>query len=209
MKSVLLKDQDYPQNLKEISGAPHRLYIEGDIIAQDTRAIAIVGSREMTQRGKEIAISFTRTLVESKITVISGLARGIDTVVHTTALQYGGRTIAVLGSGLNNVYPPENKQLARLIERSGAVVTEFAPHILPFGKNFLIRNRIISGLSLAVVIIEGKRRSGTLSTATHAANQGREVFAVPGSELPDYLIENGANIADNPHSIIDYLSSIT
>jgi DNA processing protein len=208
VKIIKLEESNYPKNLKEIDAPPTELFIKGEMKKSDEYAVAIVGSRQMSLTGKNIATWFAKELVKSNITLISGLARGIDTVVHKTALYYGGRTIGVLGSGFNHFYPPENKELASLIEQRGAVVTEFTPNMPPLGKNFLIRNRIISGLSLAVIVIEGKRRSGTLSTATHAANQSREVFAVPGSELPDYLIENGANIATSPQVILDYLGSL-
>jgi DNA processing protein len=209
MKALSLSDRSYPTNLKEIAGAPKKLYVKGSIVLQDTNAVAIVGSRLMTKRGREIAYEFAYELAKRGVTIVSGLARGIDTIAHKAALEAGGRTISVLGSGFDNLYPPENIGLIDQIAQNGAVITEFPPQTLPLGKNFLVRNRIISGLSKAVIVIEGRKRSGTLSTATHAANQGREVFAIAGSELPDYLIENGANSVAAPVEIMDYLDSIT
>lgn len=211
MKKVKLSGPWYPNNLKEISGAPKTLYIEGKIKPQDDLAVAIVGTRKMTAYGKRVTEEFTRALVKKKVTIISGLAYGIDTIAHQTALAAGGRTIAVLGSGVDVIYPSENKFLARKIIKNGALVSEFPPGTKPLGKHFLVRNRIISGLSKAVLVVEGKRRSGTLSTATHAANQGREVFAVPGpinsplSDAPLFLISQGANIAKNPEDVLEYL----
>ena len=160
---------------------------------------------------KEIAERFAMELASMGICIISGLARGIDTIVHKTALKNKGRTIAVLGSGLNVYYPPENKFLYEKISKTGAVISEFPLDTKPLKHNFLQRNRLISGLSLAVVIIEGRRRSGTISTATWAADQGRDVFAVPGpvdsplSEAPNFLLSQGAIFATTPHDILEYL----
>ena len=205
------KDKTYPENLLALpeNERPELLYISGKIKESDDKAVAIVGSRKTTTYGRKMAERFARELVENNITIISGLARGIDTVAHTTALKAGGRTIAVLGCGLDIVYPQENKLLAKKIEGNGALVSEFSPGTKPHAKNFLTRNRIISGLSLAVLVVEGARRSGTLSTAAWAASQGREVFAIPGpidsplSAAPLFLIENGAQIARSPKDILD------
>ncbi|RLC32682.1 DNA-protecting protein DprA, partial [Candidatus Woesebacteria bacterium] len=190
---------------------PQLLYISGKINKKDEKAVAIVGSRRMTNYGKRTAARFARELARNKVTIVSGLARGIDTVAHKAALSAGGRTIAVLGCGLDIIYPSENKALAARVKNNGALVSEFPLGTRPLGKHFLTRNRIISGLSLAVLVVEGARRSGTLSTASWAANQGREVFAVPGpidsslSAAPLYLIENGAQIARNPKDILDLI----
>lgn len=205
----------YPKNLSKISGFPEELYIQGKILPEDEKAVAIVGSRITSKYGREVAYKFSYELAKKGVTIVSGLARGIDTIAHTAALDANGRTIAVLASGIDIIYPPENANLAKKIIKSGALVTEFPAGIKPLPKNFLARNRIISGLSLAVLVIEGKSRSGTLSTATHAANQGREVFAVPGpinsplSALPNYLIENGAQIAKKPEDILEYINNLT
>lgn len=185
------------------------LYVLGEIKKADENAVAIVGSRKMSEKGKALAYKFSFELASVGFTIISGLARGIDSVAHRAALDAKGRTIAVLGSGLDVIYPPENKDLFNEIINTGhgAVVSEFPAGTKPFPKNFLARNRIISGLSKCVLVIEGARRSGTLSTVTWAANQGREVFVIPGSEITDYLADNGATIANSPSDIIEYLNN--
>jgi len=189
----------------------HKLYILGKILKRDSLSVAVVGSRTPTRYGIEIAYKFSYELAKNKVTIVSGLARGIDTVAHKAALDAKGRTIAVLGSGIDVIYPPENKSLAFKIIENGALISQFPPKTPPYGKNFLMRNALISKLSSAVLVVEGKRRSGTLSTATYAANQGREVFAIPGplnsplSELPLYLIENGARVATKPEDILEYI----
>lgn len=184
------------------------LFILGELKEQDKRAVAVVGSREMTARGKKLTEEFVKELVENNITIVSGLARGIDTVAHESALKYGGRTIAVIGSGIDIIYPPENKKLAEEISKSGAIVSGFPNGTLPEGKNFLARNQLIVKLSQAVLVIEGKKRSGTISTANHAANEDTEVFAIAGSEACDYLIENGATAVQSAMEIVDYLDGI-
>lgn len=206
--------ENYPVNLREIDSPPRALYIKGSILPKDRKAVAIVGSRIASSYGVSTAKKFSNELAKCGITIISGLARGIDTIVHKEALAARGRTIAVLGGGLDQLYPPENSKLAEQIAENGAIVTEFPDGTKPLPNNFLERNRIIAGLSLAVVVIEGKRRSGTLSTARHAAELGREVFAVPGSinsplsEAPLYLIDQGARVAKSPEDVLEYLESI-
>ncbi|OGM57370.1 DNA protecting protein DprA [Candidatus Woesebacteria bacterium RIFCSPHIGHO2_12_FULL_46_16] len=185
-----------------------RLFVLGKILKSDSRAVAVVGARKMTPRGKRITTNFVKELVKANFTIVSGLARGIDTVAHETAIKNGGRTIAVLGSGIDIIYPLENKNLAEKITQKGAVVSAFPKGTKPFAKNFLARNRIIVGLAKAVLVIEGQRRSGTLSTASWAATDGKEVFAVPGSEATDWLIEQGANVANDPRDVIEYLDAI-
>jgi DNA processing protein len=188
--------------------------ILGELRPQDAKAVAIVGTRTPTTYGKDTAYRFACELAKNGVTIISGLARGIDTVAHEAALQAGGRTVAVLGSGLNIIYPPENKALARKIVKHGALVSQFAVGTKPLGKNFLLRNELIVRLSLAVVIVEGRQKSGTLSTAGHAANLGIEVFAVPGpinspmSAAPHYLIEQGARVAKSPEDVLEYVNSL-
>jgi DNA processing protein len=150
-------------------------------------------------------------LAKKGITIVSGMARGIDTVAHKAAIFAEGRTIGVLGSGIDVIYPSENSFLAGTISSQGAVITEFSPGTLPYAKNFLSRNRIISGLSIATLVVEGAARSGTLSISNWALNQGRDVFAIPGridsplSALPNYLIENGAIPVTNPEDILDII----
>lgn len=190
------------------------LNIKGKITKNDKLAVAIVGTRTPTKYGRKIAYSFAFSLAENGITIVSGLARGIDTVAHIAALDAGGRTIAVLGSGLDIIYPPENEKLAAQIVKHGALITQFPKGTKPLGINFLQRNQLIVKLSKAVLVIEGRRKSGTLSTATHAANLGVEVFAIPGpvnsplSEAPHYLIEQGARLAKSPEDILEYLASL-
>lgn len=184
-----------------------KLKVLGEIIESDKKAVAVVGSRLVSPRGKDLTRKFVRELSGAGFTIISGLARGVDTIAHETALATGGRTIAVLGSGIDVIYPPENKDLAEKISCHGAVVSGFADKTKPYPGNFLARNKIIAGLSLAVLVIEGKRRSGTLSTAAHAANLGLEVFAIPGSEATDWLIAQGATVANSPSVVIEYLNA--
>jgi DNA processing protein len=183
------------------------LNVLGNITAADRKAVAVVGSREMSPRGKKLTEEFVKELVKNKFTIVSGLARGIDTVAHQTALENDGRTIAVIGSGLDIIYPPENKKLADEIALNGAIVSGFEYGTAPSGKNFLARNQLIVKFSQAVLVIEGKRRSGTISTANHAANEGVEVFAIPGSEATDFLIENGASEAISPQVIVEFLKN--
>lgn len=182
-----------------------KLYILGKILQSDCKSIAVVGSRVMTPRGEALTKKFVKEFVKEGYTIVSGLARGIDTVAHQTALREGGRTIAVLGSGLDIIYPFENKDLADMITKHGALVSPYPPGTKPFPKNFLARNRIIVELSKAVLIVEGKRRSGTLSTASWAANAGIDVFVIPGSEATDWLINEGANSVKSPKEVIDKL----
>lgn len=213
--TITPKSKKYPENLKNISGAPERLYFKGNFATKDKKAVAIVGSRKMTDYGRKTAWYFTRILAKAGVTIVSGLARGIDAVAHRAALVAGGRTIAVLGSGIDIIYPPENRSLAVKIAKNGAVVTEFPPGTRPLAKNFLVRNRIISGLSLGVLVVEGARRSGTLSISNWAANQNRDVFAIPGrldspmSYLPNFLISQGAIAVQKPEDILEYLGLTT
>jgi DNA processing protein len=192
------EDEAYPQRLKEIDQPPPVLYIRGEYLPEDLFAVAIVGTRRVTAYGRQITEELASFLIANGITVISGLARGVDAVAHQTALKAGGRTIGVLGSGVDKIYPPEHRTLAEKMIESGAVISDYAPGTPPDASNFPPRNRIISGLSLAVVVIEAGETSGALITAEFAAEQGREVFAVPGSILApqskgtNKLIQNGA-----------------
>lgn len=184
------------------------IFVLGNLLPSDKRSVAVVGSRKMTKRGEELTKKYVKELVKEKITIVSGLARGIDTVAHQTALDCSGRTIAVLGSGLDIIYPPENAKLAKEIIKNGCLISGFPYGTKPEGKNFLARNRLIVKLSFAVLVIEGLRRSGTLSTASHAGNECVEVFAIPGSEACDYLINNGVTIANDPKDVIQYLNQL-
>lgn len=174
--------QDYPSYLREVDAPPPLLYVVGSLEDIDRWAVAVVGTRRVTPYGRQITQELVTGLVRNGVTIISGLARGIDAIAHKTALDHGGRTIAVLGSGPDNIYPPEHRDLARQIVRDrGAVISEFALGTEPEAKNFPPRNRIISGLSLGVVVVEAGVRSGAGITAQFALEQGREVFAVPGN----------------------------
>ncbi len=192
------QDESYPSHLKEIDQPPPVLYIRGEYLPDDIFAVAIVGTRRITPYGRQITEEIAAFLAANGITVISGLARGVDSVAHQTALKAGGRTIAVLGSGVDKIYPPEHRGLAEQMMQRGAIVSDYAPGTPPDASNFPPRNRIISGLSLAVVVVEAGETSGALITAEFAAEQGREVFAVPGSILASQskgtnkLIQRGA-----------------
>ncbi|MGE5252099.1 MAG: DNA-processing protein DprA [Bacteroidota bacterium] len=191
-------DAAYPERLKEIEQPPPVLYIRGEYLPEDLFAVALVGTRRVTPYGRQITEEIARFLAGSGLTVISGLARGVDALAHTSALKAGGRTLAVLGSGVDRIYPPEHRALAEQIMEHGAIISDYAPGTPPEAANFPPRNRIISGLSLAVVVIEAGETSGALITAEFAAEQGREVFAVPGSILApqskgtNRLIQQGA-----------------
>ena len=198
IKVITWEDSDYPRRLKEINQAPPVLFINGSINVEDDWAVAVVGTRRVTPYGRQVAVEISRFLAQNGVTVISGLARGVDAIAHQSALQAGGRTIAVLGSGVDVVYPPEHQKLAQEIVSQGALVSDYPIGTPPDGVNFPPRNRIISGLSLATVVVEAGETSGALITAEFAVDQGREVFAVPGSILTpqsegtNKLIEQGA-----------------
>ena len=181
IKVVSVLDRDYPANLRQISDAPPVLYYKGSLLPKDDLALAIVGARYATVYGRQVTEKLAYELVSNGLTIVSGLARGIDSIAHRTAIDAGGRTIAVLGNGLDLVYPPENKSLSDQITQNGALVSEFPLGFPSMPSNFPARNRIISGLSLGVLVTEAAIDSGSLITAGQAAEQGREVFAVPGS----------------------------
>lgn len=194
---VTIWDKEYPDLLKKIYDPPALLYVLGSFHPEDRNSVAIVGTRHPTQYGKQVAETLTRDLARLGITIPSGLARGIDTVVHQTTLHAGGRTIAVIGSGLDVPYPPENKKLMERIAGHGAIVSEFPMGAKPDASNFPRRNRIVSGLSLGTVVIESGEDGGAMITASIALDQNREVFAVPGSITekrsagPNKLIRDG------------------
>ncbi|MHB8134029.1 MAG: DNA-processing protein DprA [Anaerolineaceae bacterium] len=191
-------DVEYPRLLNEINQPPPVLYIKGSITLEDEWAIAIVGTRKLTHYGRQATEEFAKTLADHKITVVSGLARGIDAVAHKAVIEAGGRTFAVLGSGVDRIYPSEHKLLADNIIQQGAVISDYAPGTSPDSGNFPPRNRIISGLSRATIVIEAGEQSGALITAEFAADQGRDVYALPGSIFSpqskgtNRLIQNGA-----------------
>ncbi len=202
----------YPENLKTIHDPPLILYIMGKPLPEDNLAIAIVGSRRTSEYGRRVAEKLSRELSELGITIVSGLARGIDTIAHTASLKSGGRTIGVFGSGLDRPYPPENKELIKKILNNGYVLSEFPPGTPPNKENFPQRNRLISGLSLAVIVVEAEAKSGALITAGYGLEQGREVFAVPGgiflktSQGTNSLIKKGAKPVTSVNDIIEELA---
>ncbi len=175
------EDAAYPSQLKEIDQPPPVLYVRGALAVEDAWAVAVVGTRRATAYGRQVADELGTFLAQNRITVVSGLARGIDAFAHSAALKAGGRTIAVLGSGVDVIYPQEHQHLAEKITQQGCLISDYPPGTAPDGPNFPARNRIISGLSLATVVVEAGETSGALITATFAAEQGREVLAVPGS----------------------------
>ena len=206
-------DDNYPESLKKIYDPPAFLFIKGSILQEDNLSIGIVGSRVTSIYGKNVTEQFAMELAELKFTIISGMARGIDTVAHKSALKAGGRTIAVLGSGIDYIYPPENKKLFEQIVENGAVISEYPLGTYPDAGNFPRRNRIISGLSLGVLITEAGAKSGALITAFQALEQNREVFAVPGpinsgkSTGSNQLIKEGANLVQSVQDIIRELEN--
>jgi DNA processing protein len=212
--SVLTWESDaYPERLREVGDAPPVLYVLGEITADDAWAVAVVGTRRSTAYGREVTARLSSGLAEAGVSLISGLAKGVDTVAHNAALDAGGRTIAVLGSGVDVIYPAENRNLTRRIveEGRGAVVSEYPPGTQPDAMNFPPRNRIIAGLSLGVLVVEAGEKSGALITATFALDQGREVFAVPGpitsrmSDGPNNLLKRGAKCVTSVDDILEEL----
>ncbi len=207
-------DPEYPDNLTEIYDPPAMLFVRGEFLKEDRKAVAVVGTRNPTHYGVEMTQRIAGGLVRAGIALTSGLARGIDTVCHRTALKEQGRTIGVLGCGIDVVYPRENKPLIEEMSRLGVVVSEFRPGVVPHPTNFYRRNRIISGLSKCVLVVEAARNSGSLITAQHAVDQNRDVFAVPGSvmnkrsEGPHSLLRQGAGLAESAEDIVQALSEI-
>jgi len=208
---ITIDDAEYPSVLREIHTPPKVLYVNGSLVPEDAIAVALVGSRRASPYGLQTCEQLAFELAGSGITVVSGMARGIDTAAHRGALRAKGRTIAVMGSGHNRLYPPENKKLYQAISESGAVITEFEDDVPPLAENFPRRNRIISGLSLGVVVVEATKDSGALITANFALEQGREVFAVPGkvdsptSRGTNELINQGARLVQSAADIIEEL----
>lgn len=207
-------DASYPATLKEICDAPPALYVRGNLVPQDALAIGIVGSRRCTHYGRTQAERLGAALARAGMTVTSGLARGIDAAAHRGALDAGGRTIAVSATGLMNLYPPEHAALAERIAEQGALVSESPLDRGPNRGLFPQRNRIISGLSLGVIIVEASRTSGALHTARHAMEQGREVFAVPGrldslaSQGCHDLIRDGVTLIRGPDDVLEALGPL-
>jgi DNA processing protein len=211
---VAISDKEYPRALKTIFRPPPQLFVKGEILPRDKNAIAIVGTRRATPYGLGQCEKLAYDLALRGVTIVSGMATGIDTAAHIGALKAGGRTIAVLGSGHNDIYPPENKKLYEKIAKNGAVVSELEPDTPPSPLTFPKRNRIISGMSKGVVVVEAPRRSGALITANFAVEQNREVFAMPGnvnstrSNGTNALIKEGAKLVENAGDILEELKHV-
>ena len=212
---IVPADPGFPDLLKEIPDCPIVLYFRGNIdyFSDKNLKIGIVGTRTMTVYGRQSTISIVTQLIRKKLTIVSGMAAGIDTVAHQTTLDNFGITIAVLGCGIDKVYPASNYGLYWSIIKKGLVVSEYPPGVLPSRSSFPLRNRIISGLSNCIVVVEGRNKSGALITAKYAADQGRDVFAVPGpinsptSEATSFLIKNGAAIATSANDILESINT--
>ena len=209
---LTLDDPGYPRLLRETDGAPPLLYLKGKLTPEDDWALAVVGTRGMTHYGKEATHRLVTDLVGQGITIVSGLAYGIDTIAHQTAIEAGGRTLAVLGCGLDIIYPAQNARLAADITHHGALISEHPLGTRPEARHFPARNRIVSGLSLGVLVVEAGRESGALITANMASEQGRDVFAVPGNIFNlkasgvNYLIQTGAKLVMSVNDILEELN---
>jgi DNA processing protein len=214
-KYVTYWSKEYPEILRNIYSPPIILYYYGDFIQNDNNSVAIVGTRIPSNYGRRIAEKFTRELSQRNITIVSGLARGIDSICHDTAVRNKGRTVAIIGSGLDIIYPPENKKLFNSVIENGAVISEYPLGTQPDAQNFPKRNRIIAGISLGTLVIETKKNGGAMQTAAFALNENREVFAVPGnidsfqSEGTNLLIKKSeAKAVSKVEDILDELNLV-
>jgi DNA processing protein len=215
VKVLTCNDPGYPSRLKEIYDYPPVLYVRGSLLPEDEWCLAVVGTRRASVYGKQVTEEIVTDLAQSKITIVSGLAKGIDTIAHQSALAAGGRSIAVFACGLDIVYPGENARLARSITQQGALISEYPLGTRPRAENFPRRNRILSGLSLGVLVTEAGDTSGALITAHMALEQNREVFAIPGSILSpasrgtNHLIQEGAKLVRDYTDILEELNLTT
>lgn len=212
VKALSHNDLEYPARLKEIYDYPPVLYVRGSLLPEDEWCLAMVGTRRATVYGKQVTEEIATDLARSKVTIVSGLAKGIDSVAHQAALAAGGRTIAVFACGLDTVYPSENAELARSIIQHGALISEYPLGTRPRAENFPRRNRIMSGMSLGVLVVEANETSGAIITAHMAVEQNREVFAIPGSILSpasrgaNHLIQEGAKLVRDYTDILEELN---
>ena len=212
VRAIGWHDPEYPPRLKQIDGQPPVLYVKGSLIPEDERSVAVVGTRSPTAYGKEAAAALSGDLARCGITIVSGLALGIDGIAHRTALTQGGRTIAVVASGLDIVYPRDHAGLSRQIEQQGAMISEYPLGVRPDSRNFPRRNRLISGMTLGTLVVEAGEHSGAGWTVQHALEQNREVFCVPGSifspasRLTNRLIQEGAKLASSHTDILEELN---
>ena len=211
IKFISYFDKNYPKLLKEINDYPLGIYVLGKLPNDEYTKISIVGSRKYTEYGAYVTHKFAYDLAKRNVVIVSGMARGIDSVAHKSTIEAGGKTIAVLGCGLNICYPPENNKLREEIINHGCLISEFALGTKPLTGNFPVRNRIISGLSKGLIVTEANEKSGTLITVGHALDQGREVMAVPGainnmfSQGTNYLIKQGANLIINCQDVLELI----
>lgn len=213
IKIITMFDDNYPRMLKEIYGFPPLLFVLGNFNINNDFCLAVVGTRKISNYGKQATQKIVSSLSSAGLTIISGLALGIDACAHQTSLDASGKTIGVLGSGLDQIYPATNRSLAqKMIATGGAVISEFPLGTIPYKSNFPLRNRIISGLSLGTLVIEADIKSGALITAKYALEQNREVFAIPGnihstySQGPNQLIKQGAKMVTEPNDILETLN---
>lgn len=192
MRIIEYGDRLFPESLKAIKNCPKRLFVEGDISVLNRPGIAVIGTRDCSNYGEKWCEKFVKDLLEYNLVIVSGMAKGIDCIAHKTALKYGGKTIAVLPSGFNNIYPKENLELyKKIIDLGGAVISEYGPNVRADSKKFLERNRVVSGLSIATLVVEAEHRSGTSVTARLTKEQGKQVFCIPGS------LDNSKSIGTN------------
>lgn len=212
IKIIKREDKEYPEKLLKIKDSPEQLYVLGDESLLNKKSIAIIGSRECTMYGYEQAKKFAKELSKENICIVSGMAIGIDSAAHIGAKGEIGKTIAVLGSGFNNIFPEENKNLFHeILERGGCIITEYAPSVKPAYENFPSRNRIVSGLSEGVLVVEAKYRSGTSITAKFAKQQGKKIFCIPSNLETTTgvgtgrLIQEGAKLVLSPNDILLHL----
>lgn len=211
MQIIENTDEEYPKRLLQIKNAPEKLYVEGDFKLLNKDSIAIVGARKYTEYGKRVTQKFAKELSQKGVCIVSGLATGIDSIAHINSLKEIGKTIAVIGSGFEHIYPKENKKLYdEILENGGCIVTEFSPEVPVDLSKFPKRNRIISGISMGVLVIEARYRSGTSTTVRHAIQQHKEVFCIPHSldnatgYIPNFFVQNGAQLVMSPSDILEY-----
>ncbi len=210
-RAVTLEDVEYPAPLRNIPDPPALLYVKGSLLETDQKALAVVGTRRATTYGKTMTREIVEPLAQTGVVIVSGLANGIDTVAHQSAIDAGGRTLAAMATGIDQIYPPQNHRLAEAIQAHGALLTELPLGEPPESRHFAPRNRIVSGLSLGTLVVEAAERSGALLTANLALDQGRDVFAVPGnassptSKGTNTLIQQGAVMVTGAADILDAL----
>lgn len=210
MIKITIENNIYPQKLKEITNPPKQLYLEGNVQLLNENSIAIIGSRNCSENGKQLTRKFAYELSKQGLIIISGMAKGIDTIAHEETINAKGKTIAVLGSGFNNIFPKENSKLyKKILENEGLIISEYAPEVQVQSKQFLERNRIVSGLSIGILVIEAGYRSGTSVTAKIAKKQSRKVFVLPHEINDKYgvgtnkLIQKGAMLVTSTKDIIE------